>query len=193
MKVKCIERIASSLPEKIKSNYSIGDNEFSLKISKEYLVYALSEFYQNIWYCIFDEQSTFYPMWTPSQFFELNDNHLSRHWIFSLKKDVSNIKESSEDRRLFLGIPEWASELGFYDKLTEGEEREVAIFKAYKALMDLEFPDPSITEAAQIGDQEWLICPECMDAWSSSENRDGMVVCPKCNKIMHNPRYRGLN
>jgi hypothetical protein len=187
MKVKCIEKAVSLLPEKIKSNYSISDSEFSIAIGKEYLVYAMTVHYGYVWYYICDESCSYYPIWNPSSFFQVVDGSLSRHWIYSLKEGE---RATLRPRWAFR---EWAEDPDYYDKLTDGEEKEVAIFKAYKTLMDMEFPDSSVIRVAQVGDQEWLICPECMDAWSSSGNRDGMVVCPKCNTIMHNPRYRGLN
>jgi uncharacterized CHY-type Zn-finger protein len=55
--------------------------------------------------------------------------------------------------------------------------------------MNLEFPDPSIVESAQIGDDEWLICPKCIDAWKST-TRDALVICPNCKKMFINPRYK---
>ncbi len=188
MRVECKYNIGKQIPENFVGYVSL-DKKIPLIIGKQYVVYALSEFYKNIWYCIYDEYCTSYPMWTPSQFFELTDNHLSRHWVFSLKKDSSTTDVAQEDLRLFFGFPEWATELGFYDRLTDGEEKEVALFKTYKELMDLEFPDSAISDRAQIGDSEWLICPDCLDAWNSPGDKDGMAICPKCKKMMHNPRY----
>lgn len=135
---------------------------------------------QKIWYCICDALYTYHPMWMPHSFFELSSSHLSRYWIFSFKKDL-------QKNRFFLGFPEWASQQDFYDNLTDGEDREVAIFKAYKELMDLEFPDSSISEAAQIGDGEWLICPTCIDAWQSCNSYDALVKCPECRKKNKQP------
>lgn len=89
-----------------------------------------------------------------------------------------------------MGFPEWASENSFYDNLTNWEPREEDIFSAYKEIMDLEFPDRQILEKAMIGDEKWLICHLCMDAWEQSSCSDGMVRCPKCKNIMHNPRYK---
>ena len=56
--------------------------------------------------------------------------------------------------------------------------------------MDLEFPDSSISEVAQIGDDEWLICQQCFDAWQSTNYVDALVKCPTCQKIYNNPRYK---
>jgi hypothetical protein len=54
--------------------------------------------------------------------------------------------------------------------------------------MDLEFPDPSISDKTQALDDEWLMCPFCIDAWQS-DSKDGMVICPTCHRKLHNPRY----
>ncbi len=79
--------------------------------------------------------------------------------------------------------PEWANNHPeYYDKLTDGDEEEVSLFKTYKELMDVEFPDHSITESAAVGDSEWLICPDCMDAWNSPGDKDGMVICPNARR-----------
>lgn len=59
-----------------------------------------------------------------------------------------------------------------------------------KELIDLEFPDPSIKELAQVGDSEWLICPNCIDAWLWPNDKDALVRCPKCEKVFNNPRYK---
>lgn len=71
----------------------------------------------------------------------------------------------------------------------DGEEKEEEIFKKYRAVMDLEFPNRSVTNKAQIGDDHWLICPVCIDAWEDIDAKQAMVICPKCHEIFQNPRY----
>ena len=181
MKIRCIRNIGKDIPQEILKDYCSPDSNIPLILGKEYVVYAISEYYDNIWYCICDESYSYYPMWIPFPFFEISDNHLSRYWIFSFKQDKPK-------NRPFFGFPEWALEQVFYDNLTDGADREVALFKAYKELMDLEFPDSFISQAAQIGDDRWLICPVCFEAWEDYNKLDGMVKCPKCNTILHNPR-----
>lgn len=82
------------------------------------------------------------------------------------------------------------NDYSFYDNLTDGEGEERAIFRKYKALMDVEFPNNTIKEKAQIGDEKWLMCPSCIDAWEDSDNRNAMVICPICKQMFHNPRYQ---
>ena len=56
--------------------------------------------------------------------------------------------------------------------------------------MDLEFLDPSISNFAEIADDDWLMCPKCIDAWKSKGDRDALVKCSKCLTIFKNPRYK---
>lgn len=183
MKIKCITNIAKNIPPEVLANYASPNSSIPLIIDKQYIVYALSEYYQNIWYCVCDELYTFHPMWIPQQFFQLVDNRISRYWVFSFKEDANK-------NRFFLGFPEWANQLDFYDNLTDGKQQEIKIFKSYKELMDLEFPNSSVSETAQVGDNEWLICPICLEAWQYNDGRDALVKCLKCLKILNNPHYK---
>ncbi len=183
MKIKCITNNVESLPKEMPKNYSNANT--SIKEGKEYIVYALCTYQGYAWYCICNEYYLFYPIWTPFLFFKLIDNRLSRYWIFSLDKD--NNKQVP-----FLSFPEWAQDPYFYGELVEGNSmnNNALIFRKYKELMDLEFSDSSISAIAQIGDEEWLICPNCLEAWQSKSDKDALVRCPKCFTVLNNPRYR---
>jgi hypothetical protein len=140
----------------------------------------------SIWYYIADRVFSYFPRWKPSSFFEVIDVRLSRHWIYSHKKHIDY-----PQRHSIITFPEWANNHpDFYDKLTDGDKKEVAIFKTYKELMDLEFPSSSISEVAHLVDDEWLICPTCIDAWQCSNIRNALIKCPKCQKTLNNPRYK---
>lgn len=52
----------------------------------------------------------------------------------------------------------------------------------------LQEKDLSIQESAIAADSHWLICPLCHDAWES-ESLTAMVICPKCDNPLHNPRF----
>jgi len=185
MKIKCNKNQTKDLPEEIRNRQSY--DVLPLIIGKEYIVYALSEFFNDVWFCICDENHiNSFPMWRPSMFFEVTDSRLSRYWVFSFQEDSNNKK------RPFFSYSEWANNDFYYDSLTEDEDIEVEIFETYKKLMDLEFPDNSIKEIAQIGDEKWLICTSCLDAWESSDSRDALVICPYCQIIQNNPRYKDV-
>lgn len=188
MKIKCIFNKWVDIPKDVFSiNNTINkESDFYVDVGSEYIVYGMTVRNDCIWYYICDRVFTYYPRWKPSSFFEVIDPRLSRYWIFSCKK----FKNYSKAHPI-ITFPEWAdNHPDFYDKLTDGEQKEVIIFKTYKELMDLEFPDSSISEAAQIGDNVWLICPLCMDAWQFSNEEDALVRCPKCKHVLNNPRYK---
>lgn len=56
---------------------------------------------------------------------------------------------------------------------------------------ELKVPNSNVSISAIALDQKWLMCPDCIDAWES-DSKDAMVICPKCKKIMHNPRYKQM-
>lgn len=49
--------------------------------------------------------------------------------------------------------------------------------------------DTSVLKRAIILNEKWLMCPDCTDAWEISSS-EAMVICPKCDSALHNPRYR---
>lgn len=53
------------------------------------------------------------------------------------------------------------------------------------------FPDPNILESAILINDGWLMCPKCNDAWESNSSKP-MVVCPNCECVFHNPRFRNV-
>lgn len=183
MRINCIKNLAADLPSEIINNYSISYSEFSILIGKQYVVYGMTIHLGHVWYYICDETYSYYPIWNPAPLFQVIDGQLSRHWIYSYNEGEAT------QLRPYWAFPEWANNPDFYGNLTDGEEKEVKIFETYKQILDLEFPDPLISETAQIGDGEWLICPLCVEAWQCYNDSDGMVRCPKCTKAMHNPRY----
>ncbi|HEX4840344.1 MAG TPA: hypothetical protein VFU89_07890 [Rhabdochlamydiaceae bacterium] len=184
MKIKCIKNQMKDLPEEVLKRYGLTADWPFLIIEKKYVVYAITEFDNNIWYCVCEGGPKSDPKWAPSPLFEITDGRLSRYWIFTFRE--------AENRLIpYISFPEMANTPSFYDELIDGDsEDNIAIFRNYKELIDLEFPDTAISEKAQIGDQDWLICPICIDGWECSNAVDGMVKCPKCQKVMHNPRYQ---
>jgi hypothetical protein len=188
MKIKCIYNHWDQLPEIVPSiNLTNRRNsQFYVEVDQEYIVYGMTIREGFIWYYLCDQAFTYFPRWKPSPFFEVIDPRISRYWIYSYKKMDSYLHAHP-----ILTFPEWANNHpDYYDKLTDGRPYEVEVFHTYKEWMDLEFPDKSIFEYAEVGDKEWLICSQCIDPWQDSNPHNGMVRCPKCNKIMHNPRYQ---
>ena len=71
----------------------------------------------------------------------------------------------------------------FYSLLKEMHSLNQQILDDY-----LQTPDLSISMHADALDDEWLMCPYCVDAWEST-SKDAMVLCPMCLKTSHNPRF----
>ncbi len=148
----------------------------------EHVVYGISVIKGKVYYYLCNGVYTDYPSTYSSELFRVVDSRLSRFWI-STVDNGSNIT-------LELMFMEWINDPMFATNLVDGEDREVKIFQAYKVAMDLEFPDSSITGIAKIGDDEWLICPFCIDAWKNQNKIDALIVCPKCLNKFNNPRYK---
>jgi hypothetical protein len=181
MRIKCIDNRTSILPESILSFYGSYPNA-SLIIDKSYLVYTMDEQDGITWFCIVDEEYSA-PRWHPNLFFEVSDPRLSKYWICNFWNDSQDISH------FVLGFPEWTNNKYFYTDLIESEEDVWEIFLKYEKLMYVEFPDPAVVEKAQIGDEDWLICPLCIDAWKSN-TQDALVTRPKCKTVLNNPRYK---
>lgn len=184
MLVLCKKKIGRELPTsclKPEDGYTY-DYQFAVEIDKTYIVYAMTIYSGYIWYYICDQHYTDYPAWNPSPLFEVIDGRLSKYWIYSCVTEENHTKT-------IWAYHQWVKDPYYYDQLTDGASKEVEIFKYYKNLMDVEFPDPAIKDCAQILDEEWLLCPICIDAWKC-RSEDGMVICPNCKKMFHNPRYK---
>lgn len=178
MRVKCI---FDKTPNSEDSIYQDSLRYEFLEIGKEYNVYGMIV-NEEVRYYICETRQALFPVSRPASLFKILDNHLSRYWIFGF---IEGFKKYP----VWI-FSEWINEPYFQDSLTDLAEREVQIFKSYKELMDLEFPDSFISEMAQLGDDEWLICTTCIDAWQHSSVKDALVRCPKCRKILNNPRYK---
>lgn len=159
--------------------------DFHLDPDRVYVVYGITVRDGDIWYYICDEHFTYYPRWKPSYMFDVVDSTLSRYWIYSQKKLDSYVKPYP-----IITFPEWANNHpDFYDKLTDNESHETELFLKYKELMDIEFPNPLITEKAHLVDEQSIMCPACSNVWEHQNSVDAMVKCPSCNVVVHNPRY----
>jgi hypothetical protein len=187
MIVKCIANHGKDLPLdclRPKSGFGI-DHQFALIINKYYVVYGMTLVDGYIWYYLEDEYQTYYPFWNPSPLFEVVNGQLSKYWIYSFiqKKTLTGLYTNT-----LWTFSEWVNDRYYYDMLTDGEKRELDIYNKYKSLMDVEFPNPGIQDKAIAMDDHWLFCSYCIDAWQSFST-DGMVICPTCNRTMHNPNY----
>ncbi|MGK7924596.1 MAG: hypothetical protein AB4290_04960 [Spirulina sp.] len=130
MKIRCIANTGASLPDSYldpRRGYK-KDTQFPLTIGKSYTVYAFYVKQGRVWYYICEDNGMYYPMRSPAPLFEVVDNRMSAYWRLKL----------SPNGLLEVAFEEWFSDPYFYDKLTDGEEKEVLIFEQLKELMDAE-------------------------------------------------------
>jgi len=69
-----------------------------------------------------------------------------------------------------------------HNALSKLKKMTLSILEEYLGQSDL-----NISESAIEGDSNWLICPNCNDAWEN-DSLKAMVICPKCDRALHNPR-----
>lgn len=183
MIVKCISNRGEDLPaECLDSNSGFSKTTtFNLEIGKHYLVYGVTLFLGYIWYFLEDEAFSYYPIWNPSPLFEIVDGRLSRYWICSFKNT------NNGNFRTIFAFKEWANSPTFYEKLVDGEKEAVHRFAFYKERMDSEFVFPSVSIWAENLDGNWVMCPNCQEAWEG-DSLDEMVKCSKCCSLLINPK-----
>ena len=137
MKVRCISNLGKEMPKDCRG---IGFDEktvFDLILGKDYTVYGFTVKSGYIWYYICDEmyerEVIHYPIWQPAPLFEVIDGKMSKYWMCNFKMGYC-----SEDTFQLVAFEEWVNDLVYYDRLTDGIEFDVEIFKRYKTLMDSE-------------------------------------------------------
>ncbi|MBD2770832.1 hypothetical protein [Iningainema tapete] len=142
MKIRCIANTGEIIPENYLNPavFLTKETKFQLIVGKEYTVYALYKWQQEVWYYICDERYTYYPIQNPAPLFEIVDGRLSKYW--RLQIDCNGL--------LTLAFEQWFFDSYYYDKLTNQEEHEVLIFEQIKELMDKEalspYPSPSVLD-----------------------------------------------
>lgn len=186
MRLRCIYNTVKDLPLDVLTENSNHDvtRQFDVKISKEYIVYAMTIKNNYVWYFICNKNFSDYPSWLPCPLFEIIDKRLSKYWIFSFSRQTEKYYSQT-----IWAYPDWANDPGYYENLLDGEKKERESFYKYKELMDLEFRDSSITDSAEEIDSEWILCPFCVDAWQEFTKSE-IVICPKCCKKMINPHIK---
>lgn len=191
MRVQCVnnqvqKKLMGSFVNKdfVSSIGSYGE-VLDLTVNKSYIVYAIEVRDGHLWYFIADDlyESLSYPLAYASIFFSKLDSRVSNCWLLD-----NYDHQSHEKRNITFAFKEWVEDSSFFELLIDGSDHEVTIFQKYKEFMDLEYPYSEITEKAIGLEGDWVMCPMCSEAWEVITNL-GMTSCPKCNKIMLNPRY----
>src|SRR5712692_3366746 len=133
MKIVCVGNTGRALPDSYldpRAGY-LQDMEFPLTLGKLYVVYALAIRDNQVWYYVSDDDELYYPGQKPAPLFEVVDNKVSKYWRYAFTP-------KHLDHLALFAFEEWTSDAYFYDRLTDGNEREVSIFRKIKLLMDSE-------------------------------------------------------
>ena len=165
---------------------SLAPKNYDVDINKYYVVYGMTLISNYIHYYINDPSGISYPWEYPGFLFEVVDGRFSKYWNFRFFYEPEPLRYDT-----IWAYSEWAQDNFHYGSLVDGDENAMQIYRKHKDLMELEFPNPSIELSAEALDDEWLFCKDCIDAWQSTTD-DGMVICPKCKKMMHNPRHTSI-
>src|SRR5690348_668331 len=139
MRVKCTWKKGAEAP----SHYTFGRNpniskDWHLTAGKEYVVYAMECLEERIWYYVVDDHNLWFPIMKPAPLFEITDPRASALWRVAFKygRDWKTKEQSIEI--LLLAFEEWCADPAYYERLSDKNEPEVAIFEQRKKVMDSE-------------------------------------------------------
>jgi hypothetical protein len=182
MRVKCVLDSAASLPQAYRNEGYSDEVHTPASLGNHYVVYGMVLWRDRIRYLIVGD-SMDVPILLPSEFFSIADSRLSSCWHHG--------PSSGGPRHLRIwGYREFAQSSSHYEELLDLDKGALDIFRRYRGFMDLEFPDPLVTQAAELIEKGWFLCPECLEAWHS-ESTAGMVQCSKCQTVLRNPAWTG--
>lgn len=112
--------------------------DWFLTTGKEYVVYAMQCCEGKTWYYIMDDHDLWFPIMKPAPLFEIVDSRLSSAWrvAFEHGRDYKTGKYSIEI--ILLAFDEWCSDPTYYERLSDNNAHEVAIFAQRRKEMDSE-------------------------------------------------------
>lgn len=181
MRVTCKANLCVQLPESYRKEGYSSEYKFPITVGQSYIVYGMVLSRSHIKYLVLGNFDPF-PQWMPAELFEITDGKLSRHWYCG-----SNFDGLSYTVKFVWGYKELAECSLHFDLLVDRDREALNVFTQRKAAMDLEFPDPAISDIAEIIEGNWVMCPKCIDAWESQPTLDALLRCPSCGSILINP------
>ncbi|EPM47668.1 hypothetical protein A249_39375 [Pseudomonas syringae pv. actinidiae ICMP 18804] len=135
MKVTCKINNLNDMSDKVvldvlKAKIFRLDGKIDIDLGSEYVVYGI-EFWENSpWYYLCVGIDDEYPKPYAADLFFVSENKLSTYWQLGFCTNYNGSQVAS------LVFGEWAADRRFYERLIDGEEVEVELFKKYKSLMD---------------------------------------------------------
>lgn len=135
MKIKAIGRRGADLDPKMFSpqlGYSIS-TEFGLTVGATYIVLAIEPFQDWFFYYIIGDDVDQFPIWFPSQLFEVVDGRLSKYWQCGHFPG-----DKYGPGGPIISWNDWISDKLFYDRLVNGDEGAVDSFERMRRLIEKE-------------------------------------------------------
>lgn len=135
MVIYALSNSGRDLPDDCKNEcMGIGDEtEFAVTAGRDYIVYAITVFLGYPWYYVCTDDGVPYPKWTPAPLFEVVEGSISKYWEYGYLRN-----EQNKLAYPIFAFKEWARDLFFYDRLTDGDPLATEVFERYKALIDQE-------------------------------------------------------
>src|SRR6266576_1853103 len=108
MKVTCIAKLGTTLTTQyIDPRLPIvRDTDFHLTVNKEYVVYAIEFYKDQIWHYVVDDNALWFPIRKPAPLFSITDNRVSRLWRIRQRIDPPHFSA-------LLAFDEWISDKSF--------------------------------------------------------------------------------
>jgi hypothetical protein len=139
MRVKCKWKTG----DKIALRYTFNENpnvssDWRLTTGQEYTVYAVMCSEEKTWYYVVDDAKLWFPMAKPAPLFEISDPRPSAYWRINFEntRDWRTALNSTEV--LLIAPEEWCVDQTYYERLSDNNEREVAMFSERRKQMDAE-------------------------------------------------------
>lgn len=112
-----------------------NNSELEITVGKIYTVFAISKYFDILFYYILSDESSEYPLAYPYYLFDICNSNVTKFWDTSYTKiqsiDAIDIKNGD-----VISFKEWSLKgEGFYENLLEGNSEEVRVFKKYRDVM----------------------------------------------------------
>jgi hypothetical protein len=186
MYVICLYNRSADLPPGVLAlgGYGDHDSEYGLQVGRVYTVYGMTHLEGR---CVEFDLDPEIPRVAPGHLFRILDGRMSRWWMFQ-QRLIKRFGELRDVMQSVWGYKEYVQSDEHRIALIERQPAAVALFRSYRAAMDLEFPNPTITATPKRLEGDWFQCAMCLEAWATRSTY-GMLRCPACRAVQQNPRY----
>lgn len=135
MKVKCLfDKVTPEIHDERIVQWA-KRSELEITKGRIYVVFAITKFFDVFFYYLQGDESNSFPLAFPAELFEIIDNRISKYWDFNFAR-VESLSQIRIENNDIISFKEWSVEKDeFYEKILEGEPRELEVFNFYKGKM----------------------------------------------------------